>query len=126
MAGSTLRAIGGYRQLSATAPPAIGSELSLCERLSLQVIARAKQPLAEERVELEDSLLAFVEAAWPSLDPSRYQPSGVVDAMCEYLQAVTEGQIRRLLINVPPRSGKTLVTSVCLPAWTWARAERRT
>jgi len=64
MAGSTLRAIGGYRQFSATAPPAIGSELSLCERLSLQVIARAKQPLAEERVELEDSLLAFVEAAW--------------------------------------------------------------
>jgi predicted phage terminase large subunit-like protein len=99
-------------------------ELSLRERLKYQVIARAKLPLAEERAALEGSLLGFVEAAWPSLDPSRYQPSWVVDAMCEHLQAVTEGQIRRLLINVPPRSGKTLVTSVCFPAWTWARAER--
>src|SRR3974377_448304 len=58
------------------------------------------------------------------LQPATNKPSWVVDAMCEHLQAVTEGQIRRLLINVPPRSGKTLVTSVCFPAWTWARAER--
>jgi len=92
------------------------------ERLRLQVIARAKLPLAEERAELEDDLLSFVEGAWPSLDPSPYQPSWAIDALCENLQAVTDGQIRRLLVNFPPRMGKTLVTSVCFPAWTWARS----
>jgi predicted phage terminase large subunit-like protein len=40
------------------------------------------------------------------------------------LQAVTEGQIKRLLINMPPRTGKTTVTSICWPAWTWTRREK--
>ena len=70
------------------------------------------------------SLLSFVEGAWPSLDPSAYQPCWAIDALCEHLQAVTEGQIRKLLVNFPPRCGKTLVTSICYPAWTWARSER--
>jgi hypothetical protein len=96
-------------------------DASLRERLTLQVIARAKLPLAEERDELEGSLLKFVEGAWSSLDPSEYQSCWAIDALCEHLQAVTEGQIRKLLVNFPPRCGKTLVTSVCFPAWTWAR-----
>jgi len=98
--------------------------LSERERLKLQVVARARLPLAEERAELEDSLLSFVEGAWPSLDPSPFQPCWAIDAVCDHLQAVTEGQIRKLLINVMPRSGKTNVSSVCFPAWTWARSEQ--
>src|SRR5262249_7630880 len=94
-------------------------EPSLRERLTLQVMARCRLPLAEERAELEDSLLSFVEGAWPSLDPSAYQSSWAIEAVCEHLQAVTEGQIKKLLINQPPRTGKTLVASVCFPAWTW-------
>ena len=47
-----------------------------------------------------------------------------IDALCEHLQAVTEGRISRLLINFPPRCGKTIITSVCWIAWTWARRER--
>ena len=46
------------------------ASLSLREKLTLRVIARAKLPLAEERAKLEGSLLKFVEAAWPSLDPA--------------------------------------------------------
>jgi hypothetical protein len=73
--------------------------LSERDRLKLQVIARAKLPVAEERAELEADLLAFVEAAWSSIDPSPYEPSWAIDAVCEHLQAVAEGQIRHLLIN---------------------------
>jgi predicted phage terminase large subunit-like protein len=98
--------------------------LSERERLKLQVIARARLPLAEERAELESDLLSFVEGAWPSIDPAPYQPCWAIDALCEHLQAVTEGQIKRLLVNFPPRSAKTNVSSVCFPAWTWARSER--
>ena len=97
-------------------------EPSLRERLTCQVIARAMLPLAEERAGLEGDLLSFVEGAWPSLDPSPFQPSWAIEAVCEHLQAVTKGQIKKLLINQPPRTGKTLVTSVCFPAWTWARS----
>jgi predicted phage terminase large subunit-like protein len=97
--------------------------LSERERLKLQVIGRALLPLAEQRAELEDSLISFVEAAWPSLDPSPYQPSWAMDAVCEHLEAVTNGQIRKLLINLSPRCGKTLVTSVCFPAWVWAQRD---
>ncbi len=100
------------------------SDLSLRERLTLQVIARARLPLAEERAELEGSLISFVESAWLSLDPSAFQACWAIDALCEHLQAVTEGQIKKLLVNFPPRCGKTLVTSVCFPAWTWARSEQ--
>src|SRR6516162_10125106 len=107
-----------------SSPAIMESEPSLRERLTLQVIARAMLPLAEERAELEDSLLSFVEGAWPSLDPSPFQPCWAIDAVCDHLQAVTEGQIRKLLINVMPRSGKTNVSSVCFPAWTWARSEQ--
>src|ERR1700688_1494856 len=71
----------------------------------------------------EDNLLDFVEAAWPSIDPSEYKSCWAIDALCEHLQAVTEGQISRLLVNFPPRCGKTNVASICYPAWVWARQE---
>lgn len=81
-------------------------------------------PLVRERDALEASLIEFVEAAWPSIDPSEYQPSWAIDALCEHLQAVTEGKIKRLLVNFPPRAGKSSVVSICWPAWTWARRKR--
>lgn len=44
-----------------------------------------------------------------------------IDAICEHLQAVTDGRIRRLLINIPPGHMKSLLVSVFWPAWVWAR-----
>lgn len=68
--------------------------------------------------------MSFVEAAWPSIDPSAYLPCWAIDGLCEHLQAVTDGHINRLLVNFPPRSGKTTITSICYPAWTWARRQQ--
>jgi predicted phage terminase large subunit-like protein len=39
--------------------------------------------------------------------------------MAEHLEAVTSGQIKRLLINVPPGSMKSMMVSVFWPAWEW-------
>ena len=66
------------------------ADISIRERLALQVIARAKLPLAEERAELEGSLISFVEGAWPSLDPTDYQRCWAIDALCEHLQFIPE------------------------------------
>ena len=32
-----------------------------------------------------------------------------------------EGDIRRLIINVPPRHMKSISVAVALPAWTWTK-----
>ena len=37
--------------------------------------------------------------------------------ICELLQKVANGEIRRLIINTPPRHGKTELASIRLPAW---------
>jgi hypothetical protein len=39
------------------------------------------------------------------------------------LKPRADGHIRKLLINLSPRCGKTLVTSVCFPAWVWAQRD---
>lgn len=44
-----------------------------------------------------------------------------LDAVAEHLEAVTYGQIRRLIVNVPPRTSKSSLTSVAWPAWSWAQ-----
>jgi hypothetical protein len=42
-----------------------------------------------------------------------------LDVICAHLEAVTEGHIRRLLINIPPGHMKSLIVSVFWPAWMW-------
>ena len=41
--------------------------------------------------------------------------------LCRHLEAVYEGKIRRLLINVPPRSSKSIVVNVMFPVWCWIK-----
>jgi predicted phage terminase large subunit-like protein len=68
----------------------------------------------------EQSLRAYVEQAWPILEPETpFVPNWHIDLLCEYLEAVTAGDIRHLLINVPPRSMKSLLVSVLWPTWEW-------
>lgn len=43
-----------------------------------------------------------------------------MDAVCESLTTVTDGQLSELVINLPPGMSKSLLVSVLWPAWTWA------
>src|SRR5882724_54059 len=73
------------------------------------------------------SLRAFIQQAWPVLQPATpFVPGWHIDALCEHLEAITYGQIRNLVINIPPRHMKSLAVSVFWPCWEWARwPERR-
>ncbi len=74
-----------------------------------------------DRVECEESFLAFVKYMWPVIEPATPLVTGwAMDAICEHLEAVTYGDITRLLINVPPGSSKSLLCNVFWPAWEWA------
>lgn len=70
----------------------------------------------------ERSLFEFYKRAWPHFDSSRYVYGWHLEAICDHLEAVTAGHIKRLLINVPPRHSKTSAVAIAWPAWTWARA----
>src|SRR5208282_3705122 len=85
---------------------------------------RARQLLDLDRADCEDSLYLFYKAAWKYIDPAPWKDSWAIDAICEHLQAVVDGQIKRLIINCPPRIGKSSLTSVAFPAWTWAQPSR--
>lgn len=74
----------------------------------------------EEAAYLENDLREFVTHAWPILEPTTpLIPGWHIDAICEHLEAVTRGDIKRLIINVPPRMTKSLLVSVFWPAWEW-------
>ncbi|MFN3226067.1 MAG: terminase large subunit domain-containing protein [Hyphomicrobiales bacterium] len=45
--------------------------------------------------------------------------------MAHCLDQVAEGRIKRLIINLPPRSLKSITTSVALPAWVLGRYPRK-
>lgn len=67
----------------------------------------------------ERSLYEFVRQYWRSVDPAPFIDGWHIRAMCEHLEAVRRGEIRRLLILVPPRTSKSSIVSVMLPAWWW-------
>ena len=77
---------------------------------------------AREAELLEGSLPEFVRAAWPVLEPGTpYLSNWHIDAVSEYLEAVTAGQITRLLVNMPPRYGKSILITILWPVWEWIR-----
>lgn len=74
----------------------------------------------EKTGEWRGGLYAFVKYFWSLLEPGRtFMDGWPVEAICEHLEAVTFGEIRRLLINVPPGFMKSLLTDVFWPAWEW-------
>jgi len=66
------------------------------------------------------SLMDFVKLSWDLVEPARpYVHNWHAEAICEHLEAVTRGEIQRLLINVPPGMTKSLFTRVFWPMWEW-------
>jgi len=77
-------------------------------------------PLLIEAEALRRNFYAFVKAAWPVIEPgTEFADNWHVGVICAHLQAITEGRIRRLIINLPPRGMKSSLVSVLWPAWEW-------
>lgn len=75
---------------------------------------------------LSESLYEFVKAAWHVCEPSaRFVDNWHIRVICEHLEAVSDGRILRLIVNIPPRSMKSTIISVMWPAWDWTRNPSR-
>lgn len=74
-----------------------------------------------DRILCERSLAEFIRQSWHIVEPSTPLVWGKhLDAICAHLEAVSAGDIKNLIICVPPGSTKSITVSVMWPAWTWA------
>jgi hypothetical protein len=90
------------------------------------LIRQAQLQDALLKVRAEASLRQYIEEAWPILEPGTpFLGNWHIDLLCEYLEAVTAGQVRRLLVNMPPRYMKSLLVTVLWPTWEWIRFPER-
>lgn len=65
-------------------------------------------------------LRKFIELGWHQIEPGKPYLSGWhIDAICEHLEAITNGELTRLVINIPPGCMKSLAACVFWPAWVW-------
>lgn len=94
--------------------------------MSLQAIRAERQAReANQRIEAEAaaagvSLASFIRGGWHVLEPGRaYSHGWHIDAISDHLKAITDGQLARLIINVPPGTMKSLTVGVFWPAWEW-------
>lgn len=71
------------------------------------------------------SFVDFVRLAWPVIEPSTpYAHGKHVEVVCAVLEAVARGEIRRLVLNVPPGTMKSTLVGVMFPAWLWGPQKR--
>ena len=72
----------------------------------------------EYRHLLRRDFQAFVSRVFYQQHPQApYLPNWHIDVMCAELQACLRGETKRLILNVPPRSLKSLTASVAFPAF---------
>jgi hypothetical protein len=70
------------------------------------------------QVLLANNLTSFTEFAFGVVRPGVvFKPNWHFEAVTEKLSQVARGDIRRLIITLPPRMLKSLCASVALPAW---------
>lgn len=75
-----------------------------------------------ETRQMERSLRAYIPRAWRFTDPAAFVPNWHIDAVGDHLQAVSDQQIRKLVINIPPGHAKSMTVAVLWPTWQWGPA----
>lgn len=66
----------------------------------------------------KNSLSFFIQKAFSVISSGdKYMHNWHIDYISEHLEACLKGDIKRLIINVPPRNMKSICASVAFPAW---------
>ena len=67
---------------------------------------------------IRTSFLAFAMKAFAQLYPGKQlAPHDYVQFVARHLEQFADGEIKRLVITLPPRHGKTFLATICLAAW---------
>ena len=74
---------------------------------------------------LREDLACFIEKAFGTVDGSTYLANWHIEAIAHQLQQAYRGEVKRLIITMPPRSLKSICASVAFPAWVLGRDPTR-
>ncbi len=67
---------------------------------------------------LRHDFSSFIGKVFHTINPgAEYQANWHIDLIADHLEAVRNGSIKRLIINMPPRALKSVCVSVAWPAW---------
>ena len=81
-------------------------------------MSRPEIPIAHLRALARKDFGFFARGSLQELHPAvRILWNWHLDLICSYLMDVFEGRTRRLIINIPPRYGKSLLASIAFPAF---------
>ena len=87
------------------------STLSASDRAQvLELMAALESSVRREQS--QNSFLTFCASVWPA-----FMEGGHHRKMAKAFERVANGDCKRLMINMPPRMGKSQLTSWLLPAW---------
>ena len=74
-------------------------------------------PIDYQRI-LRRDLTSFIDRSFRELNPqTEFLPASYIELIAAKLEACRQGKIRRLIINIPPRTLKSHCASVVFPAW---------
>jgi hypothetical protein len=77
---------------------------------------------AEFQALCRQDFAVFFQRAWSEMgEGSEYRHNWHIDCVAAHLQACERGDIKRLIINIPPRTAKTLLVNVAFTAWVIGR-----
>ena len=71
----------------------------------------------EKKERAQDSFLTFVKAVWPEFIAGNHHK-----IIADKLERVAKGELKRLIVNMPPRHTKSEFASYLFPAWMMGRA----
>lgn len=101
-------------------------ELNLAELDAAIERKRSGQTLADQAEAWSADLYTFLKQAWPVLEPDTPFVEGWhIRSVCQHLEAVSAGELRRLIINIPPATSKSTAVSVVWPVWDWIHKPNR-
>src|ERR1700733_11906121 len=84
------------------------------------LLARRELNRLEMMERAETNFKTFVKMAWKVVEPGTEFVDGKhIDAIAEHLEAIEDGSIRQLIINLPPRHMKSGLVAIMYPAWVW-------
>ena len=88
-------------------------------------LANDMDPIIAFRALLRADLSSFIQRAFATIDPgTSYRHNWHIYAIGCQLERVASGELKRLIITMPPRSLKSIATSVAFPAWLLGRNPR--
>src|SRR6266581_7598839 len=74
--------------------------------------------LNEYHAVLRQDFCAFIERSFDELNPqTEFLPNWHIEVIAAELEACRNGQTKRLIVNLPPRSLKSHCATVAFPAW---------